>query len=162
MCGIVGISVSQPNRLPSLKRAIDCIAHRGPDGNGAYQSSHVALGHTRLAILDLSVAGAQPMVSHDGNHVLTYNGEIYNYSTLRDALIAKGVQFRGHSDSEVLLEGYVHFGADVLGWLNGIFAFAVLDVRSQQLFVARDHLGISRYIGRKGISGLPLQVRLRR
>jgi asparagine synthase (glutamine-hydrolysing) len=142
MCGIVGIAAADGQTLPALKSAVEKIAHRGPDGQGVFATDRVAFGHTRLAIIDLSEAGAQPMVSHDGRFVMTYNGEIYNFAALRDALIARGVRFKGESDSEVLLEGFVHFGPDVLNWLNGIFAFAILEIESGEMFLARDQLGI--------------------
>lgn len=142
MCGIVGVAALRGQSVPALESAVAKIAHRGPDGNGIFSTGQVILGHTRLAILDPSEAGAQPMISHDGKYAMTYNGEIYNFAALRDELAGRGVSFRGHSDSEVLLEGYAHFGADVLQWLNGIFAFAILNVETQELFIARDHLGI--------------------
>ena len=142
MCGIVGVAALRGQSVPALDSAVAKIAHRGPDGNGIYSTGHVILGHTRLAILDPSEAGAQPMISHDGKFAMTYNGEIYNFATLRDELAQRGVVFRGHSDSEVLLEGYAHFGTDVLQWLNGIFAFAIVNNETQELFIARDHLGI--------------------
>ena len=142
MCGIVGVAPSPNRPLPDLTAAVAKLARRGPDGNGIYRGPRFTLGHTRLAILDLSSAGAQPMQSHNGRFVMVYNGEIYNFAILRDELIRRGVQFRGHSDSEVLLEGYSHFGADVLGRLNGIFAVAIADLDQQELFLARDHLGV--------------------
>ncbi len=142
MCGIVGVAALRGQSVPALENAVAKIAHRGPDGNGIYSTGQVILGHTRLAILDPSEAGAQPMISHDGKYAMTYNGEIYNFATLRDELVSRGVSFRGHSDSEVLLEGYAHFGADVLKRLNGIFAFAIVNSETHELFIARDHLGI--------------------
>lgn len=153
MCGIVGVAALQGQPVPSLERAVEKIAHRGPDGKGIYSTGQVILGHTRLAILDPSDAGAQPMVSHNGKFAMVYNGEIYNFAELRDELSGRGVVFRGHSDSEVLLEGYAHFGVDVLKWLNGIFAFAIVNIENQDLFVARDHLGIKPLYWAEGAFG---------
>jgi asparagine synthase (glutamine-hydrolysing) len=142
MCGIVGIAAADGQSMRPLQAAVDRIAHRGPDGQGIFKTERVAIGHTRLAIIDLTETGAQPMISHDGRFVMTYNGEIYNYAELRTALIERGVKFRGASDSEVLLEGFVHFGLDVLDWLNGIFAFAILEIATGEVVIARDQLGI--------------------
>jgi asparagine synthase (glutamine-hydrolysing) len=128
------------------KRVIDVIAHRGPDGEGWMEFDSVAgpvtLGHRRLAILDLSPTGAQPMASADGRTYITFNGEIYNHRELRADLSAKGHSFRGHSDTEVLLEAFIAWGPACLERLNGMFAFAILDERTQRLFVARDRLGV--------------------
>src|SRR4051812_23973236 len=103
MCGIAGYSTR--GQEPSLEAGLEAIAHRGPDGSGIFRSPDhgVGLGHLRLAIIDLSPTGAQPMSSDDGRLVLTYNGEIYNFAELRAELIGLGVEFRGPSDTEVLL-----------------------------------------------------------
>ena len=118
------------------------LAHRGPDGNGIFVDKTIAVGHTRLAIIDLSEAGAQPMRSANGRYVLTYNGEIYNFPDIRRELEGRGVTFKGHSDTEVLLEGYSVFGPEIVRKLNGIFAFCIADLETQELFVARDPLGV--------------------
>lgn len=120
------------------------LAHRGPDGSGEYvdDASGVALLHTRLAIIDLSPAGHQPMLSRDGLVALTFNGEIFNYAELRAELERAGVHFRGHSDTEVLLELYSRDGMAALPRLNGMFAFAIHDRRSGELLLARDGLGV--------------------
>jgi len=120
----------------------DAIAHRGPDGEGFYTDSFVGLGHRRLAIIDLTPAGHQPMLTRDGQYTLTYNGEIYNYQELRLELEAKGYQFRSRTDSEVLLYGYAEWGEHVLNRLNGMFAFAIWDKTRQELFIARDRYGV--------------------
>lgn len=143
MCGIVGawLNRAEPGRLP---RALAAIAHRGPDGRGESVDplSGVVLGHVRLAVIDLSPTGAQPMASDDGRVVLVFNGEIYNYRELRAELETRGVAFCGHSDTEVLLRLYLSEGLSLLPRLNGIFAFALHDRRSGELLLARDALGV--------------------
>jgi asparagine synthase (glutamine-hydrolysing) len=152
MCGIVGVQGDFPADL--LKRMTDSVAHRGPDGEGALwidipNEPRTGLGHRRLAIIDLSVAGCQPM-EHAGL-TLVFNGEIYNYRELRAELLAAGHRFTTQTDSEVLLHLYERDGLDVLGRLNGIFAFAIHDARPQgrpagvdrgALFLARDQTGV--------------------
>lgn len=142
MCGIAGVSgPSEPGRLLA---ACEAIAHRGPDDAGVYQDPEagIGLGHRRLSILDLSPLGHQPMASADGTVVLVFNGEIYNFPELRAELERQGVVFRGHSDTEVLLNLYLAEGEALLPRLNGIFAFALWDRRNQSLFLARDALGV--------------------
>jgi asparagine synthase (glutamine-hydrolysing) len=126
---------------------VDALAHRGPDGHGTRvvsdASPTVALGHTRLAIIDLSDAGSQPMTltTHDGNTLyITYNGEIYNHADIRNRLDPGG--WRSHSDTEVILRAYARWGTDCVHQLRGMFAFAIWDSRRQELFLARDRLGI--------------------
>ena len=113
MCGITGIFNlnGEPVSPVVLRRMTDAIAHRGPDGEGFYTDSFVGLGHRRLAIIDLSPAGHQPMITADGQYVLTYNGEIYNFQELRLELEALGYQFRSRTDSEVVLYAYAQWGA---------------------------------------------------
>ncbi|MFH2128310.1 MAG: asparagine synthetase B, partial [Pseudomonadota bacterium] len=106
MCGIAGV-INQQGRPVSpvaIKRMTDAIAHRGPDGEGAYVKGNIGLGHRRLAIIDLSAAGNQPMATEDGRYVLSYNGEVYNFMELRVELEAKGHQFRSKTDTEVVLK----------------------------------------------------------
>lgn len=143
MCGIAG-QWRRNAAATGIDASVAALAHRGPDGNGEYTdaSGQVQLGHTRLAILDLSPAGAQPMTSSDGQVVLVFNGEIYNFRELRDDLLAAGVALRGHSDTEVLLEMYVRDGLSCLSRLNGIFALALHDLRSGELLLVRDALGV--------------------
>ncbi|MCK4487749.1 MAG: asparagine synthase (glutamine-hydrolyzing) [Desulfobacterales bacterium] len=144
MCGICGIFNlnGEPVSPVVLRRMTDTIAHRGPDGEGFYIDSFIGLGHRRLAIIDLSPAGHQPMLSPDGNHALTYNGEVYNFQELRVELESLGHQFRSRTDSEVVLHAYAQWGADCVNRFNGMFAFAVWDKTRQELFLARDRYGI--------------------
>lgn len=144
MCGICGVvNYSGESHAPEvLKRMTDAIAHRGPDGEGIYISGPVGLGHRRLAILDLSPAGAQPMRSEDGRYALSYNGEIYNYPELRAELEAAGHRFNSTSDTEVVLRAYIKWGAACVERFNGMFAFAIWDKQDKSLFLARDRYGI--------------------
>jgi asparagine synthase (glutamine-hydrolysing) len=133
------------------------IAHRGPDGNGIWldAAAGVALAQRRLAIVDLSETGAQPMVSASGRHVMTYNGEIYNFRELRAALEAEGLAFRGTSDSEVLLEAWGRWGAErTLAALNGMFAIAIWDRKDRVLSLVRDRFGIKPLLWRRDGEGL--------
>lgn len=147
MCGIAGYVVLDakvahvsPRTLPLMGRLQE---HRGPDGSGEWSSGnhHVGLAHRRLAIIDLSEDGSQPMSSHQGC-TLTYNGEIYNYRELRSQLESSGVRFRSQSDTETLLALYEHAGVECVNQLRGMFAFALWDERKQRLFLARDRFGI--------------------
>ncbi|MFZ1575435.1 MAG: hypothetical protein WAT36_09445, partial [Chromatiaceae bacterium] len=147
MCGIAGLYAYRPT--PSvdrdeLRRIRDQMQARGPDGKGEWYSDdgHLALGHRRLSIIDLSERGAQPMVSADGRLVVTYNGEIYNYRALRRDLEARGRVFRTNSDTEVLLHLYADKGAAMVHDLRGMFAFALWDGARRTLFLARDPYGI--------------------
>jgi len=118
------------------------MAHRGPDGEGFYIDSFIGLGHRRLAIIDLSPLGHQPMTTPDGKFTITYNGEVYNFQELRIELEALGHAFRSRSDTEVVLNAYAQWGPECVNKLNGMFAFAVWDKTRQQLFLARDRYGI--------------------
>ena len=120
----------------------DAVIHRGPDGEGQWIEGNVGLGHRRLAIIDLSSAGHQPMVSSDHRFVLTYNGEIYNFRELRTELEAKGFWFRSQTDSEVVLNALAEWGTDALLKFNGMFALALWDRREKTLLLARDRYGI--------------------
>ena len=145
MCGIGGFSGRFAPDL--LERAGALMAHRGPDAAGTWldDAAGVGLAHRRLSIIDLSAAGAQPMTSDDGAVVLILNGEIYNFRELRAELEAGGHQFRGHSDTEVLLHLYLAHGEGMLRRLNGMFAFALWDKRDRSLLVARDALGVKPF-----------------
>lgn len=148
MCGINGLFAFHPASDPPTERELlatrDAMARRGPDGAGSWWSAdrRVGLGHRRLAIIDLSEAGAQPMVSGDGALAITYNGEIYNHEELRAGLERQGHVFRSHCDTEVLLHLYAAKGEAMLDDLRGMFAFAIWDARKGGLFLARDPYGI--------------------
>lgn len=130
--------------MSDLLVSLRTIAHRGPDDSGVWANTPagVGLGHVRLSILDLSPLGHQPMESIDGQVVIAFNGEIFNFRELRADLEARGHVFRGHSDTEVLLQLYIAEGEAMLPRLNGMFAFAIWDARRQALFVARDDMGV--------------------
>ena len=145
MCGIAG-AVGRLISESLVRRMLGVQAHRGPDASGIWSEASnsdrkLILGHRRLSILDLSDAGAQPMVDVSEQFVLTYNGEIYNYLEVRNELIRLGVSFRSHSDTEVLLEAYKQWGVDCLQRFNGMFAFALYDSLRGVLFCARDRYG---------------------
>ena len=144
MCGIAGIFHlnGEPASPVILKRMTDAIAHRGPDGEGQWVDGCVGLGHRRLAIIDLSPAGHQPMASANQRYVLSYNGEIYNFMEIRAELERLGYRFVSDTDSEVLLNAWSEWGSDCLHRLNGMFAFAVWDRCNKALFLARDRYGI--------------------
>ena len=147
MCGIAGlIHIAGEWGVPELQTRVlamsGAIAHRGPDGDGVWTdpACGVALAHRRLSIVDLSPAGAQPMVSHSGRYVMVFNGEIYNYQTLRAAL--PPITWRGHSDTEVLLEAIEVWGVEAaLKQATGMYAFALWDTSERALFLVRDRLG---------------------
>lgn len=143
MCGIVGL-YNLPRVAHLLPDMLGAIAHRGPDAEGIYTGEHrgvgVQLGHRRLSIIDLSEAANQPFEKHD--FVLVYNGEIYNYKELSAELKTRGVRFRTTSDTEVLLEAWREWGPDCLTRLRGMFAFALLNKKTGQMFLARDPFGI--------------------
>ncbi|MCW3835413.1 asparagine synthase (glutamine-hydrolyzing) [Sphingomonas canadensis] len=167
MCGINGIFAwsgeAPPVDRDELIRTRDHMAPRGPDGEGLWtgEGGRIGLGHRRLAIIELSAAGAQPMASIDGRLMLTFNGEIYNYRALRAELIAQGVTFASHSDSEVILALYAREGAAMLPRLRGMFALAIWDLERRELFVARDALGIKPlyYSNRAGTFRFASQVK---
>lgn len=144
MCGICGVVNLKGEEVSPvlLHKMTDAIAHRGPDGEGWYHEKNVGLGHRRLAILDLSEAGHQPMVTRDGRFALTYNGEIYNHTDIRAELEGLGHQFKSRTDSEVVLLAWAEWGQECLSRFNGMFAFAIWDSLRNQLHVARDRYGI--------------------
>lgn len=147
MCGIAGIFNfnGEPVSPVFLRRMTDAIAHRGPDGEGFYTDSFIGLGHRRLAIIDLSPAGHQPMITEDRQFALTYNGEVYNFQELRAELESLGYKFRSRTDTEVVLYAYVEWGAECVKRFNGMFAFAIWDRSRQELFLARDRYGIKPF-----------------
>ncbi|MEA3042861.1 MAG: hypothetical protein QOH47_699 [Sphingomonadales bacterium] len=145
MCGIAGIfhpDVPKPVDPARVEAMTDILAHRGPDGSGIWTAPGIGLGHRRLSIIDLSAAAAQPMVVHDGQVAISYNGEIYNFREVRAGLEAKGHRFRTESDTEVILAAWLQWGPDCLSRLNGMFAFALYDAATDALFLARDRLGV--------------------
>jgi asparagine synthase (glutamine-hydrolysing) len=166
MCGILAeFNLSGGKSGESFSTAMSKMEHRGPDGNGVFihdenmaKSSYhfdessfdfssslgnsIRLGHRRLSIQDLSPLGNQPMSSDDGRFWIVYNGEIYNKSSIRKELEAAGLKFNSETDTEVLLKGYIHFGANILKRLKGMFAFVICDIEEKTLFIARDRFGI--------------------
>lgn len=147
MCGIAGAISAQESRTP-VERMTAALHHRGPDDSGfailagPRGTARGTFGHRRLAILDLSPAGHQPMRSSDGRYCINYNGEIYNYRELRDELAHDGAQFRSSGDTEVILAGWAKWGPGVLSRLRGMFAFALWDRDEERCYLARDAFGI--------------------
>lgn len=143
MCGIAGFVTSGFEQLTVQHLTLmgDAIAHRGPDQAGTYLDNDVGLCHRRLSILDLSEAGRQPMHSHCGRYLIVFNGEIYNFQTLRQGLIDQGVEFHSSTDTEVILALYARKGRSCIEDLNGMFAFALWDKQDRSLWMARDRLG---------------------
>ena len=150
MCGLNGILALRPEASgPTLQRIRamnDAIAHRGPDGQGDHVEPGLALGHRRLAIIDTSDAGHQPMFSDDGDLVLVFNGEIYNYLELIPELAAMGRVMRSRSDSEVILHAYAQWGDACVNHFNGMWAFVIWDRRNRRLFASRDRLGVKPFV----------------
>ncbi len=142
MCGIAGIwnTESAPLRDGAIVRMQETLRHRGPDAGGVYEHAGIALAHTRLSIIDVSNAGAQPFLSADSRYVLVFNGEIYNYQELREKYFASEV-FRSNSDTEVLLSMLIRFGADALPHLRGMFSFAFYDTQEKKMMLACDAFG---------------------
>jgi asparagine synthase (glutamine-hydrolysing) len=142
MCGILGRVYRQPGRRgPLSQKDLAPLAHRGPDGSGVFANEHVQFGHTRLAIIDLSEGGRQPMSLDSGRFVVTYNGEIYNFLELRQELEALGERFHSRSDTEVLLVAYKVWGKHCVRRFRGMFAFALWDNERKAIFLARDRCG---------------------
>lgn len=144
MCGIAGLyypGVPKPVEPARVRSMTDALVHRGPDGAGVWTAPGIGLGHRRLSIIDLA-GGAQPMATSEGDVVVSFNGEIYNFQDVRAELEAKGARFVSHSDTEVLLHGWRAWGVGLLDRLNGMFAFALYDARAQSLLLARDRLGV--------------------
>jgi len=148
MCGIAGywnINSDSSKSAMALKKMVRLLEHRGPDGEGFWYDNKlgIGLGHRRLSIIDLSEYGSQPMLSKTRDSVITYNGEVYNYQQIRKELEAKGIKFRGHSDTEIIQEAIENWGLkDAVTKFIGMFAFALWDKKNRQLSIARDRLGI--------------------
>ena len=153
MCGIAGLIRLDGQKVSSkeLLEMTDSIAHRGPDGQGQWMENNIGFGHRRLAILDLTEAGRQPMFSSDGRYILVYNGEIYNYKTLKVELSSLGYHFTTRTDSEVLLAAFQEWGIEAIHRFNGMFSFAIFDQKEKHLFLGRDRFGIKPlYISKQG------------
>ncbi|WP_347298663.1 asparagine synthase (glutamine-hydrolyzing) [Dolosigranulum savutiense] len=145
MCGFIGFFDTREKKEVIVERMMDRVVHRGPDMGGKYIDAHCGLGFRRLSILDLSEAGAQPLYSEDGNKILVFNGEIYNYTEIREDLMAKGYKFKSNTDSEVLIHGYDEYGEALVNKLRGMFAFCIWDKVEQKAFGARDNFGIKPF-----------------
>jgi asparagine synthase (glutamine-hydrolysing) len=143
MCGICGIYQfeGRPIDRELLGRMTSAMHHRGPDGAGFYAEGEIGLGHRRLSIIDIA-GGSQPITNEDQSLQVVFNGEIYNFIELRGELIAKGHVFKTRSDTEVIVHGYEEWGLDCVSRFNGIFAFALWDIKRRSLLLARDHLGV--------------------
>src|SRR3954471_11868684 len=148
MCGIAGIWLHKQAHLDDpdsvLGAMLNCVVHRGPDDVGVWvdRPAGVWLGHRRLAIIDLSPLGHQPMVSADGRLVIVFNGEIYNFPELRRELQAHGHRFYTATDTETIVHAYEQWGADAIARLRGMFGLAIWDTRTRSLLLARDRAGI--------------------
>lgn len=147
MCGVTGIFNldGEPVSAVTLKKMTDSIAHRGPDGEGSWIENEIGLGHRRLAVIDLTPAGQQPMISSNNRYVISYNGEVYNFKELRAELQTKGYWFHSQTDTEVVLNAYAEWGLDCLNKFNGMFAFAIWDRKQKTLTLARDRYGIKPF-----------------
>jgi asparagine synthase (glutamine-hydrolysing) len=158
MCGIAGrynFRSQAPVDGAIVRGMCDLIAHRGPDGDGVWTCGAVGLGHRRLAVIDLSPGGRQPMTSADGDLTITFNGEIYNFLQLRRELEGRGHRFRSRSDTEVMLAAYRQWGLECLTRFRGMFAFALWDAARRRLFIARDRVGkkpLHYWLDRDGIA----------
>ena len=141
MCGIAGFLSHRPDARAALPAMTASLAHRGPDADGFHYDGPVGLGHRRLSVIDLA-GSRQPLVGADGATALVFNGEIYNFRALRAELVAAGHRFATQGDGEVILAGWREWGRGVLERLSGMFAFALWDRTRQELFLARDHLGV--------------------
>ena len=149
MCGITGFIdytkdvLINKNVLLAMNNA---LSKRGPDEDGYVMKQHIAVAHKRLIVIDPE-GGKQPMIYlHEGNeYVIVYNGQIYNKKELKNTLEENGFDINSHSDTELLLKSYIHFGEDVVNHLNGIFAFAIWNSKKEELFIARDHFGIKPF-----------------
>jgi asparagine synthase (glutamine-hydrolysing) len=144
MCGIAGIRFTDPSKGNKnyILNSLNALKHRGPDHQSVHSEKNIHLGHTRLSIIDINDRANQPMLSDDENYSLVFNGEIYNFGELRNDLLKLGHQFNSSSDTEVLLKGLIEFGIEYVNQLNGFFAFAFYDKSKDDLFVARDRMGI--------------------
>src|SRR3989338_3788356 len=138
MCSINGFNFKDEQLLNKM---LQKTKHRGPDDHGTFFGDNISLGHNRLSIIDPSSAGHQPMASSDGNLAITYNGELYNYKELKKEL-AGSYEFKTQTDTEVILAAYQRWGKESVKKFNGIFAFAIWNKNKEELFIARDQLGV--------------------
>jgi asparagine synthase (glutamine-hydrolysing) len=143
MCGIAGVfEIGKfSNKSSTLKLMLDKLSHRGPDSEGVWQEGPIVLGHRRLSIIDLSETANQPMIDSTGNYVIVYNGELYNYKDIKESLKGE-YEFKTNSDTEVILAAFLKWGKKCLDLFNGIFAFAIWDRSREELFLARDQVGV--------------------
>jgi asparagine synthase (glutamine-hydrolysing) len=144
MCGIAGkyyVTRERPVHEQVIQRMTAALRHRGPDDEGVWVKGRIGLGNRRLAVIDLSEHGHQPMSNEDGSIWIAYNGEIYGFAALREELQQRGHRFRSHSDTEVIVHAYEEAGPDCLARLRGMFVFAIWDARDESLLVARDRVG---------------------
>jgi len=143
MCGIAGIYNLKENPVDSflLKKMVDALSHRGPDDGGVYINKNVGLGHRRLSVIDISVAGRQPMANEDGTLRVVFNGEIYNFQKIRRDLEKIGHQFKSKTDTEVILHSFEEWGHECVKKFDGMFAFAIFNEKNRSIFLARDRLG---------------------
>jgi asparagine synthase (glutamine-hydrolysing) len=157
MCGISGrlnYRTGAPVETAILGAMCDRLRHRGPDGGGVWVDGAVGFGHRRLAVIDTSSAGRQPLQTSDGRFTITFNGEIYNFQDLRQELEREGAAFTSRTDTEVILQAYAHYGSACLQRLRGMFAFAIWDARERTLFAARDRAGQKPFYYREDADGL--------
>jgi asparagine synthase (glutamine-hydrolysing) len=139
MCSIAGFTWEDKELIRSMNKV---MSYRGPDDNGLYLSKNISLGHGRLSIIDLSKAGHQPMFDSNEEIIIVFNGEIYNFQSIRDELEKKGHKFKSNTDTEVIIYAYKEYGYDCVNKFNGMFAFAIYDTRKKEIFLARDRLGV--------------------
>jgi len=144
MCGIAGIIALNDDKIDKhiVKTMTDAIAHRGPDGEGQWASRNVGIGHRRLSIIDLSKSANQPMLCENDRYIFSYNGEVYNYKSIRDDLIKLGINFESTSDTEVVMKSLIKWGETAIQKFNGMFAFLLFDRKENKLLIGRDRYGI--------------------
>lgn len=144
ICGIINFNKETLNEIP-IRNMMQLMKHRGPDDNGVFIDQNIGLGFVRLSIIDLSIAGHQPKFSQDNRYVLVFNGEIYNYIEIREELIKEGVAFFTQTDTEVLLNSYIHWGEECMHRFNGMWAIVIYDREEKKVFAARDRYGIKPF-----------------
>jgi asparagine synthase (glutamine-hydrolysing) len=161
MCGIAGIVGTAPMRRQALEGMLSAMLSRGPDAQGIFEEPRIILGHRRLKIIDVSDDGNQPIPNENGSLQVVFNGEIYNYRTLRQQLLDNGHRFKSNTDTEVIVHGYEQWGIGVITKLRGMFAFALWDSKKNTLLLARDRLGIKPlyYCEHQGVFAFSSEVR---